>query len=62
MKGTGRYGKYYNLRWHGHKKIQHKIAIHFPGHEEIVEFSVNTTARDIKRMVKKDYKAGSGPS
>jgi transposase len=41
-------------------KIQHKIAIHFPGQEEIVEFSVKTTTRDIKRMVNKITKQAPG--
>ena len=35
-----------------HKK-QHKIAFHHPGQEEIVEFSINNTVRDIKKMVNK---------
>jgi len=35
-----------------HKK-QHKIALSYPGREEIVEFTVNNTVRDIKKMVNK---------
>ncbi len=35
-----------------HKK-QHKIALHYPCQEEIVEFTINNTVRDIKKMVKK---------
>lgn len=35
-----------------HKK-QHKIALHYPGCEEIVEFTINNTAGDIKKMVRK---------
>jgi transposase len=35
-----------------HKK-QHKIALHYPGQEEIVEFAINNTIRDIKKMVNK---------
>ncbi len=35
-----------------HKK-QHKIALHYPCQEEIVEFTINNTARDIKKMVNK---------
>lgn len=35
-----------------HKK-QHKIALHYPSREEIVEFTVNNTARDIRKMVNK---------
>lgn len=42
-----------------HKK-QHKIALHYPEMKEIVEFSVNNTARDIKRMVKKIQKQAKG--
>ena len=34
-----------------HKK-QHKIAFHHPGQEEIVEFSINNTVRDIKSAQK----------
>ena len=35
-----------------HKK-QHKVAVHYPGDEQIVQFSVKNNARDIKEMVKK---------
>jgi hypothetical protein len=35
-----------------HKK-QHKIALHHPGQEEIVEFTVKNTLRDTRKMVKK---------
>ena len=42
-----------------HKK-QHRIALHYPGHEEIVEFSINNTIRDIRRMVKKISKQAPG--
>jgi len=33
-----------------HKK-QHKIALHYPCREEIVEFTINNTVRDIRKMV-----------
>lgn len=33
-----------------HKK-EHKVALHYPRHEQIVRFVVKNTARDIKRMV-----------
>ena len=42
-----------------HKK-QHKIALHYPCQEEIVEFTINNTARDIKKMVKKITKQAPG--
>jgi transposase len=42
-----------------HKK-QHKIAYHHPGQEEIIEFSINNTLRDVKRMVKKITKQAPG--
>ncbi len=35
-----------------HKK-QHNIALHYPAQEEIVEFTVKNTVRDIKKMAKK---------
>jgi transposase len=35
-----------------HKK-EHKVALHYPRHEEIVRFVVKNTARDIKRLVSK---------
>ncbi len=42
-----------------HKK-DHKIALHYPGNEEIVEFAVKNTVRDIKKMVKKIDKHAPG--
>ncbi|MFC1676925.1 IS110 family transposase [Planctomycetota bacterium] len=42
-----------------HKK-QHKIALHYPGQEEIVEFTINNTIRDIKKMVNKITRQSSG--
>ena len=42
-----------------HKK-QHKIALHYPCQEEIVEFTVNNTEHDIKKMVKKIKKQAPG--
>jgi len=33
-----------------HKK-EHKVALHYPGDEQIVRFVVKNTARDIKKMV-----------
>jgi transposase len=42
-----------------HKK-QHKIALYYPRQEEIVEFTVNNTVRDIKKMVKKIIKRAPG--
>ncbi len=44
-----------------HKK-QHKIALHYPRQEEIVEFTINNTIRDIKKMVKKIKKTGTRAS
>lgn len=35
-----------------HKK-QHKVALYYPGNEQIVEFTVKNTARDIRKMVNK---------
>ena len=35
-----------------HKK-DHKVALHYPCHEEIVRFVVKNNVRDIKRMVNK---------
>ena len=35
-----------------HKK-DHKVALDYPGHEEIVRFVVKNNARDIKKMVNK---------
>jgi len=42
-----------------HKK-QHKIALHYPGQEEIVEFTINNTMRDIKKMVNKITRQSPG--
>jgi transposase len=42
-----------------HKK-QHKIALHYPCQEEIVEFTINNTTRDIKKMVNKITKHAPG--
>ena len=42
-----------------HKK-QHKIALHSPCQEEIVEFTINNTVRDINKMVKKIVKDAPG--
>jgi len=42
-----------------HKK-QHKIALHYPGQEEIVEFTINNTIRDIKKMVNKITRKAPG--
>jgi transposase len=42
-----------------HKK-QHKIALHYPCQEEIVEFTINNTVRDIKKMVNKIKKHAPG--
>jgi transposase len=42
-----------------HKK-QHKIALHYPCQEEIIEFTVNNTVRDIKKMVNKISKRAPG--
>ena len=42
-----------------HKK-QHKIALHYPCQEEIVEFTINNTVRDIKKMVKKITRQAPG--
>ena len=35
-----------------HKK-QHKVALHYPGQEEIIRFAFKNNARDIKKMVNK---------
>ena len=35
-----------------HKK-EHKVALHYPGNEQIVQFVIKNTARDIKKMVNK---------
>jgi transposase len=42
-----------------HKK-EHNVALHYPGHEEIVRFAVRNTARDITKMVKKIAKQAPG--
>ena len=42
-----------------HKK-QHKIAFNHPGQEEIVEFTINNTIRDIRKMIKKIKKQAPG--
>lgn len=42
-----------------HKK-QHKIALHYPNQEEIIEFTVKNTAREIKKMVKKITRQAPG--
>ena len=42
-----------------HKK-QHKIALHHPRQEEILEFTINNTIRDIKKMVNKIKKQAPG--
>ncbi len=41
-----------------HKK-DHKIALHYPGHEEVVRFVVKNNVRNIKRMVNKIKKQAS---
>ena len=35
-----------------HKK-EHKVALHYPGDEEIVQFVVKNTVSDIRKMVNK---------
>ena len=42
-----------------HKK-QHKIALNYPCQEEVVEFTINNTVRDIKKMVNKIQKHAPG--
>ena len=42
-----------------HKK-QHKIALHYPFQEEIIEFTINNTVRDIKKKVNKIKKHAPG--
>ena len=42
-----------------HKK-QHKIALHYPAQEEIVEFTIKNTVRDIRKMTKKIAKQATG--
>jgi len=41
-----------------HKK-EHKVALHYPCHEEIVRFVVKNNVRDIKKMVNKIKKQAS---
>ena len=42
-----------------HKK-QHKVALHYPCQEEIVEFTINNSVRDIRKMVKKITRQAPG--
>jgi len=42
-----------------HKK-QHKVALHYPGDEQIVEFVVKNTAYDIMKMVSKITRKAPG--
>jgi len=42
-----------------HKK-DHQVAVHFPEHEEILQFTIKNTARDITKMVKKILKQAPG--
>ena len=42
-----------------HKK-EHNVALHYPGQEEIVRFTVRNTAGDIGKMVKKIVKQAPG--
>jgi transposase len=42
-----------------HKK-QHKVALHYPCQQEVVEFALKNTVRDIKSMVKKVTKRAPG--
>jgi len=35
-----------------HKK-EHKVALHYPGDEQVVQFAIKNNARDIKKMVNK---------
>jgi transposase len=42
-----------------HKK-QHKIALHYPQNEEILEFTFKNTVSDIRKMVKKIKKQAPG--
>ena len=41
-----------------HKK-NHKVALHYPGNEQAVQFVVKNTAREIKKMVNKIKKQAS---
>ena len=38
-----------------HKK-DHQVVVHFPEQEEVLQFSVKNTARDIAKMIKKILK------
>ena len=42
-----------------HKK-QHRIALHHPGQEEIIDFTINNNIRDIKKMLNKIKKQAPG--
>jgi transposase len=42
-----------------HKK-QHRVALHYPFQEEVFEFTINNTVRDINKMVKKIIKEARG--
>jgi len=42
-----------------HKK-EHKVALHYPGQEEIVRFTVKNTVRDIAKIVKKVAREAPG--
>ena len=42
-----------------HKK-QHKVALLYPGDDEIIEFTIKNTASEIRKMVKKIKKQTSG--
>ncbi len=42
-----------------HKK-QHSVALHYPGQEEIVRFTVRNTAREITKMARKIIKQAPG--
>lgn len=42
-----------------HKK-EHHVALHYPGQEEIVRFTVRNTAREITKMTKKIIKQAPG--
>jgi len=42
-----------------HKK-DHQVAVHFPEQEEILQFTIKNTARDVTKMVKKILKQAPG--
>ena len=42
-----------------HKK-QHKVALLYPGNDEIIEFTIKDTASEITKMVKKIKKQACG--